>query len=109
MPEFSHTTQALYGIQALGARLRYSIQLLLDRRLGLFLLADAMLLFLALLTVLGEGGRPKDLFIHGVVLPVFIVGLPALSSVLDLERRAGSLDLALAVPSTEGYFTRRRK
>lgn len=107
MSRFSSPSRRLYGVQALWCRMRYSIQLLLDRRLGLFLVADAMLLFFALLTVLGEGGRAKELFIHGVVLPVIIVGLPALSSVLALERRAGSLDLALAVPSTEGYFLRR--
>lgn len=85
-------------------RLRYSAELLLEKRLWLYLAADGFILFLGLFNMLGEGGEDSDFFIQMVLMPYLLVGLPTFSGVLALERRAGSLDLALAVPSTERYF-----
>ena len=92
---------------AAAVQARYGVQLLLDRRLALFLTVDVMLLLYSILDILGAGAKPKDVFQGMVVFPLLLLGLPALAGVLDLERRAGSLDLALAVPSTERYFLRR--
>ncbi|HNJ78742.1 MAG TPA: hypothetical protein PKX56_05255, partial [Marmoricola sp.] len=36
-----------------------------------------------------------------------LIGAPVLSDVVDLERRAGSLDLALSSPGADLYFERR--
>lgn len=103
----SRWRHSVEGLAATLTQYRYAVQLLLDRRLLLFLVADLMVLFVTFLDILSEGGKPKDIFIQVVAVPVFVLGLPALGSVLALERRAGSLDLALAVPSTERYFLRR--
>ncbi len=89
---------------------RYAFQLLLDRRLWLYLIGDALFLFIGLLEaieVMGGADWLDQLYPRTVVMPMLVLGLPAMSGVLALERRAGSLDLALAVPSTERYFLRR--
>lgn len=86
---------------------RYAIELLLGGRFWLFALANTFLLFMSLIDVLIGEAKPFDYYRQVVVLPFLLIGLPGLSSVLALERRAGSLDLALAVPSTERYFVGR--
>ncbi len=99
--------QRLY---AASKRTGYAFQLLLDRRLWLYLLGDAFFLFVGLLEAIENMGGADFLdriYPLVVVMPMLVLGLPAMSGVLALERRAGSLDLALAVPSTERYFLRR--
>lgn len=86
---------------------RYAIELLFGGRFWLFALANAFLLFTSLIGVLIGEAKPYEYYRQVVVMPFLFIGLPGLSSVLALERRAGSLDLALAVPSTEHYFVRR--
>lgn len=87
---------------------RLSLELLLGRRLLLFAGVDLLVVggaFMAML--LGDGDAPEAVW-AGVVLPPFLLlGLPALSGLVDLERRAGCLDLALTAPAAEGYFLRR--
>jgi hypothetical protein len=41
------------------------------------------------------------------LLPCLALGLPALAGMVDVERRAGCLDLALSAPAAEIYFVRR--
>ncbi len=101
--------QAL-GLQTLWRRTRYAFQLLLERRWTLYLVGDAFFLFAGLLEAIDAMGGSDwidRIYPRIVVMPMLVLGLPAMSSVLALERRAGSLDLALAVPSTERYFLRR--
>lgn len=86
---------------------RYSFELLLERRLWLFLMADVFIIMISLFDILVGGGEPWAYYRQAVIIPFLLIGLPALSSLLSLERQAGSLDLALAVPSTERYFVRR--
>lgn len=88
-------------------RARYACELLLDKRLWLFLAADGFLVLQAVITSLASGGELEVMYRSVVVVPQLLLALPAMSGVVALERRAGSLDLALAVPSTEGYFVRR--
>lgn len=86
---------------------RYAFELLLEGRLWMLLLLDALLLGGGLIEALVVGGRIGSVYSQLVVVPTLVIGLPAMSTVVDLERRAGSLDLALSVPSTERYFLRR--
>ena len=91
-------------------RAGYGFHLLLERRIWLYLAGDAYFLFAGLLTAIDSMGREDlldQLYPKVVVAPMLVLGLPAMSGVVALERRAGSLDLALAVPSTESYFRRR--
>lgn len=85
----------------------YAVELLLERRLLLFVAADLIVVFQGLLSALLGDSRLEGLYRSMVLLPVLLLGVPAAASAVALERRAGSLDLALAVRSTERYFVRR--
>lgn len=86
---------------------RLTLELLLGRRLLLFLIADLGLIGLALLNLLLETDADARAIYGGVVVLSLLFGPFALAALLDVERRAGCLDLALASPSAEGYFLRR--
>lgn len=86
-------------------RLGLSLELLLERRAGIYLTVDGLILFGVLVGVL-VGGEPEQ-FYMAALLPCLIVGVPILSDAIALERRAGSLDLALSSPGASYYFERR--
>ena len=88
--------------------LRRTLDLLLGRRLRLFVVADVLVIgwtFLGML--LDAGDEPQALFRQVVLVPMLILGLPALAGLVEVERRAGCLDLALSAPAVERYFLRR--
>ena len=96
--------------QTLFRQVAYSVDLLLERRWWLYLIGDVFLLFFSMLEAIGSMSGSdwlEKLYPRVIVLPNLILGLPALARVISLERQVGSLDLALAVPSTERYFVRR--
>lgn len=88
-------------------RLTYAFQITLERRLLLFLLADVVFVVGALVEALVAGARLSKVYSDSVFLPSVLLCIPALSGMVALERRAGSLDLALASPVIETYFLRR--
>ena len=58
--------------------------------------------------LLGDRGRARgDLHVRWSSCRFLILGLPALSGLVEVERRAGCLDLALSAPAVGGYFLRR--
>lgn len=88
--------------------LRTTLDLLLGRRLRLFVVADVLVIgwtFLGML--LDAGDEPQALYRQVVLVPMLILGLPALAGLVEVERRAGCLDLALSAPAVERYFLRR--
>lgn len=88
--------------------LRLSLELLLGRRLALFATIDLLVVVLAILMMLLESeGDPREVYRSVFLFPALALALPALAGMVDLERRAGCLDLALSAPSAEGYFMRR--
>lgn len=88
--------------------LHLSLDLLLGRRLLLFALLDGIVLLLTAMSMfLESNGDAGAVFRYVFLTPAVLLGLPALSGMVDLERRAGCLDLALAAPSAEAYFVRR--
>jgi hypothetical protein len=100
--------RAIHRLRRLARTVRLSLELLLGRRLLLFAGIDLLVVGGAFFSMLlGDGDAPEAVW-AGVVLPPFLLlGLPALSGLVDLERRAGCLDLALTTPAAEGYFLRR--
>lgn len=100
-------TAAIRPFFDLLARGRYAFELLLERRLWLFAVADLALVTRGLFAALLGSGRLDELYRSMAVEPTLILAVPVLAGVVALERRAGSLDLALAAPSTELYFLRR--
>lgn len=97
----------LPGVYTALRRVVLDLRLLLGGKLLLFGALDVLLVFSAFFEVMAEGGGINLVYARVVVIPSLVIGVPALSSVLALERRAGSLDLALAVPSTVRFFLRR--
>jgi hypothetical protein len=88
--------------------LHLSLDLLLGRRLLLFAVLDGVVILLTAMSMLLQSeGAAGDLYRYVFLLPAVLLGLPALAGMVDLERRAGCLDLALAAPSAEAYFVRR--
>jgi hypothetical protein len=88
--------------------LHLSLDLLLGRRLLLFAVLDAVVILLTVMSMLLQSeGAAGDLYLYVFLAPAVLLGLPALAGMVDLERRAGCLDLALAAPSAEAYFVRR--
>jgi hypothetical protein len=89
---------------------RLSLGLLLGRRLFLFAAIDVTVVGLLVMSMLlkaeGDGGA-GELYRYAFLLPSLILALPALAGMVDLERRAGCLDLALSAPDAEAYFLRR--
>jgi hypothetical protein len=97
-------------VRAAIERLVYDLRLLLGRRLGWFVAVDAAFLLYGVFDALLRSSGADDAYRHylsTVVLPLLVLALPVLSSVVALERAAGSIDLALAARSTERYFARR--
>ncbi|HBL30892.1 MAG TPA: hypothetical protein DD490_29005 [Acidobacteria bacterium] len=95
-------------MRALLRGVRSSLELLLGRRLWLFAAIDAAVVLAALFQMLlGDGGEPAGIYTWVVLLPFLLLGLPALSGIVEVERRAGCLDLALSAPGAVGYFVRR--
>jgi hypothetical protein len=87
---------------------RLSLGLLLGRRLALFAAIDVLVLgWLLQSMLLASEGDARDLYRYAFLLPSLILALPALAGMVDLERRAGCLDLALSAPAAEAYFLRR--
>lgn len=88
-------------------RAKYAFSQLLERRWWLFLGLDSLFVISGYVGSAVNGARIEDVFRSSVLMPALLLAIPALSGVVALERRAGSLDLALSVPSTERYFLRR--
>jgi hypothetical protein len=87
---------------------RLSLALLLGRRLLLFVVIDVLVVgWLVMSMLLETEGDARDLYLFAFLLPSLILALPALAGMVDLERRAGCLDLALSAPAAEAYFVRR--
>lgn len=87
---------------------RLSLRFLLGRRLGLFLAVDALVLVRALWAMLlSSSGDSIQVYRFLFLVPSLVLALPALAGIVDLERRAGCLDLALSAPGAEAYFVRR--
>jgi hypothetical protein len=89
------------------ARARLSVVLLLDRRTALFAWVDGFFLFAGLMMALSGSGRATDYWLPLVLMPTLILGVPMLAEVIAVERRSGTLDLALSSPGANWYFERR--
>ena len=90
------------------ARMRMSLALLTERRVALFAVVDAFFLFAGVnATFLGGSGSGRDFWIPSFLLPILILGVPLMADAVAVERRSGTLDLALASPGVRFYFERR--
>jgi hypothetical protein len=89
-------------------RIRHSITLLTERRVALFVGLDLMFLFSGVLIGLsGPSGNASEVWLPFFVMPALVVGVPMLADTVAVERRSGTLDLALTSPGAKFYFERR--
>ena len=89
-------------------RVRHSLLLLTERRIPLFACLDLLLLFAGVLMGLNsDSGSARALWLPFFVMPVLVVGVPMLADTVAVERRSGTLDLALTSPGARFYFERR--
>jgi hypothetical protein len=88
-------------------RVRLSLALLTDRRAVLFIAIDALFLFAGLLIGLSGNGSPLDFWHPLFLMPLLVIGVPILADSVSVERRSGTLDLALTSPGARFYFERR--
>jgi hypothetical protein len=85
-----------------------ALRFLLGRRLGLFVAIDGLVIgYLVLLMLLDPEGNRIEVYRFLFLYPSVVLALPTLAGIVDLERKAGCLDLALSTPNAEGYFLRR--
>ncbi len=83
------------------------LELLLEGKLLFFLVADFLMVAWGLVLALVSSGKLPKIYQMAVILPMLILLVSSLSAVIALERRAGSLDLALAAPDPTAFFLRR--
>src|SRR5213075_1536665 len=88
-------------------RVRIALVLLTERRALLYVLIDTALI----LAAVGEGftanGKADEFYIVLYILPLFLLAVPMMSEAVAMERRAGTLDLALTSPGATFHFERR--
>ncbi|HEX6098297.1 MAG TPA: hypothetical protein VF432_18380 [Thermoanaerobaculia bacterium] len=90
------------------ARMRMSLALLTERRAALFACIDAFFLLAGVnATFLGGSGSGRDFWIPSFLLPILVLGVPLMADAVAVERRSGTLDLALTSPGVRFYFERR--
>jgi hypothetical protein len=88
-------------------RIRLSLRLLTERRAALFITIDALFLFSGIFIALAGTGSVTEFWLPMFLMPLLVVGVPMLSDTVAVERRSGTLDLALTSPGARFYFERR--
>jgi hypothetical protein len=94
-------------MNAVIARARVSLALLTERRAALFLSADGFFLFAGLVLSFSQRGSVRDFWLPLFLLPSLFLGVPIMADAVAVERRSGTLDLALTSPGARLYFERR--
>ena len=88
-------------------RMRVSLALLTERRAALFLTVDGFFLFTGLMLSFSGNGSVRDFWLPLFLLPSIFLGVPIMADAVAVERRSGTLDLALTSPGARLYFERR--
>ena len=88
-------------------RVLLSLRLLTERRAALFIAVDALFLIAGLMAGLAGSGSLRDFWNWLFLMPLLVVGVPMLADTVAVERRSGTLDLALTSPGARWYFERR--
>ena len=88
-------------------RARVSLALLTERRVGMYLTVDGFFLFAGLLLSFSGNGSVRDYWLPMFLLPSIFLAVPIMADAVAVERRSGTLDLALTSPGARLYFERR--
>lgn len=96
--------------QSLGIalrRVRISLQLLTERRVALYVIIDSVIVLSEVGRGFSRGVGAASFYPVLVLTPLLLVALPMMADCVAVERRAGTLDLALTSPGSALYFERR--
>ena len=88
-------------------RARVSLALLTERRAALLIAVDLFFLFAGLVLSFSQSGSVRDFWFPLFLLPSLFLGVPIMADAVAVERRSGTLDLALTSPGARLYFERR--
>lgn len=88
-------------------RARVSLALLTERRVALLVTVDGFFLFTGLMISFAGNGSVRDFWLPLFLLPSIFLGVPVMADAVAVERRSGTLDLALTSPGARLYFERR--
>lgn len=94
-------------MRAAVTRMQVSLALLTERRATLLLSVDGFFLFAGLMMAFAGNGSVRDMWLPLFLLPSIFLGVPILADAVAVERRSGTLDLALTSPGARFYFERR--
>lgn len=93
-------------MKELLTRLQFSVSLLTERRVILFVILDSLFIIVGI--TIAVGGDSASAFYGPMFLvPALIIAVPMLADAVAVERRSGTLDLAMTSPGAEWYFERR--
>ncbi len=96
------------AIRSTLRRSRLSLTLLTERRAALFAIVDVLFLFSGMMSALSGGsGSARSFWYPMFLFPALCLGVPMMSDAVSVERRSGTLDLALTSPGVHLYFERR--
>ena len=101
-----HAAGRLNGGAAL-TRARVSLALLTERRVAMYLTVDGFFLFAGMLMSFSGNGSVRDYWLPMFLLPSIFLAVPIMADAVAVERRSGTLDLALTSPGARLYFERR--
>ena len=88
------------------SRLSTSLALLTERRVGLYILIDAGIVFAAVVMGFSGSGTAPEFYPVLFFIPAFAIALPMMADCVAVERRAGTIDLVLTSPGSGYYFER---
>lgn len=94
-------------IRSVLTRMKMSVMLLVERRVLLFTVIDCAFLFFGFSAALMGSGYASQFYPFLFLAPALLLGVPMLADCVAVERRSGTLDLALTSPSAGWYFERR--
>lgn len=84
-----------------------SLALLTERRVAFLAAVDGCFLFGGLILSFSQSGSVRDFWLPLFLLPSIFLGVPIMADAVAVERRSGTLDLALTSPGARLYFERR--
>jgi len=85
-----------------------SVNLLMGRGAWKYAVVDSLIIIYCLVAALFSIETSVEaVFKTAVLLPILVIGVPLMSNSVDLERSAGTLDIALTSRGARHYFERR--
>ena len=95
-------------MNAIASRLQFSLSLLTERRLALFVGLDIHFVLPSIIVSVSGGNELATAFYMPMFLvPAMVIAVPMLADAVAVERRSGTLDLAMTSPGANTYFERR--